>query len=101
MMSLNEFAFKSLLLTSATQSRIENFILCSFLSLLLRIKRERNEPKKEKNAKVSSVAARRGIKWMQLKAKPSTPFARYRGYAARSQENPPTLTRHLPYKGGL
>ena len=72
------------------------FISFSFIA----IKRERNEPKKEKNAKDYSVAARREIKWKQLKAKPSTSCARYRGYAARSHENPPALTRHLPYKGG-
>ena len=35
------------------------FISFSFIA----IKRERNEPKKEKNAKDYSVAARRGIKW--------------------------------------
>ena len=63
------------------------FISFSFIA----IKRERNEPKKEKNAKVYSVAVRRKIKWKQLKALPSTSFARYRGKAARSPENPPAL----------
>ena len=37
---------------------------CVFISFsFIAIKRERNEPKKEKNAIVYSVAARRGIKW--------------------------------------
>ncbi len=70
----------------------------TFSQLKTEGKRERNEPKKEKNAKVYSVAVRRKIKWKQLKALPSTSSARYRGYVARS--NPPALARHLPCKGG-
>ena len=66
--------------------------------------------RKEKSAKYFSVAARREIKWMQLKAKPSTLYARYRGKAARSHENLPalgatSLTREVlnypPCKGGM
>ena len=56
--------------------------------------------RKEKSAKDYSVAARRKIKWKQLKAEHSTLYARYRGKAARSHENPPALTHHLHYKGG-
>ena len=71
------------------------FISFSFIA----IKRERNEPKKEKNAKDYSVAARREIKWKQLKAKPSTFFTRYRGYATRSHENPPAFTPQISLQG--
>ena len=66
------------------------FQVCSFLFFFSR-KKKRNEPKKRKIGKNSSVASRRKIKWKYLKAEPSTFFARYHGKAARSPENPPAL----------
>ena len=46
-MSLNEFAFKSLLLTSATQSRIENGLVDLKFSTLVKIANALNIPPAE------------------------------------------------------
>ena len=71
--------------------------------------KRKSEPKKKNTQKITASLRAAKSNGSSLKAEPSTLYARYRGYAARSHENPPVLRatsltmevlNYPPCKGG-
>ena len=58
--------------------------------------KRKSEPKKKNTQKITASLRAAKSNGSSLKAEPSTLYARYRGYAARSHENPPALCAPPP-----